>query len=105
MGLFTLDEFYHHIAISLTLVAAFAWNDAIKELFGKIKFLNKKGAMMYALFVTLLVTIVLGIINIIHMYIIDESDKIENNVSKAAEEKKIVSLNYVDEYDIMLERY
>jgi len=105
MGLFTLEEFYHHIAISLTLVAAFAWNDAIKELFGKIKFLNKKGPMMYALFVTLLVTIVLGVINIIHMYTTDESIQIGNDVSNAAENKNMVSLNYVDEYDIMLERY
>ena len=105
MGLFTLEEFYHHIAISLTLVAAFAWNDAIKELFGKIKFLNKKGPMMYALFVTLLVTIVLGVINIIHMYTTDKSVKIENNVSNVAENKNMVSLNYVDEHDIMLERF
>jgi len=86
MSLFTLEEFSHHIAISLTLVAAFAWNDAIKEFFDRI-FISRKygGPVKYALFVTLLVTIILGAMTTLHGYITRNKNTLEDKLDKSIE--------------------
>ena len=69
-----LDDFYQHISIALILVAAFAWNEAFTNMFNNITFLRKRH-FLYAIFITILITIIIGGINYLHKFTNKEFDK------------------------------
>ena len=54
--------FYTQLTTALMLVVALAWNDAIKSLFELYPKLKKYGPWVYAIFVTIIVSIFLKII-------------------------------------------
>ena len=69
-----LADFYQHISISLVLVAAFAWNEAFTNMFNNITFLRKRH-FLYAIFITILITIIIGGINYVHTFTNKEIDE------------------------------
>lgn len=74
MALIDLDEFYHHISIALILVTAFTWNEAFKHMFDSITFLKNRH-FLYAIFITIIVTILLNVINYAQMFTNKELDE------------------------------
>lgn len=57
MPKFDSDTSYFSIVIesiisAITLIIALAWNKAIKELIGEIKYLNTYGSLIYAILIT-----------------------------------------------------
>ena len=83
MALIDLDEFYHHISIALILVTAFTWNEAFKHMFDSITFLKNRH-FLYAIFITIIVTILLNVINYAQMFTNKELDE----TSRAKQIKK-----------------
>ena len=76
-----LDDFYQHISIALILVAAFAWNEAFNSMFNSIKFLRKRN-FLYAIFITILITLIISAINYIHAFTNKELDIKNNNIDQ-----------------------
>ena len=95
MALIDLDEFYHHISIALILVTAFTWNEAFKHMFDSITFLKNRH-FLYAIFITIIVTIMLNVINYAQMFTNKELD--ETSPAKQDKENKNNGINNIDMY-------
>jgi predicted membrane protein len=95
MALIDLDEFYHHISIALILVTAFTWNEAFKHMFDSITFLKNRH-FLYAIFITIIVTILLNVINYAQM--LTNKELAETSPAKQDKENKNKGVNNIDMY-------
>ena len=104
MVLIDLDEIYHHITIALVLVTAFTWNEALKETFARITFLKNRH-FSYAIFITILVTIIINLIKYAQTLTNEElgetspASRNEETKRKGIDNIDIYGNNYIDDME------